>query len=116
MNEQNPIRSFLVKIYVSLGAMIVFCLIIAFLFYYVTGLPQYSLRQLVGAIKTHDIEKFNKYVDLDLIVDSLIASQNLYPFCPSLFIRLTSGVILKGSSSLVSIFSFAIVNYSLGSI
>jgi len=75
MNKQNPIHSFLVKIYVSLGAIVVFCVVIALLFYYITGLPQYSLRQLVDAVKTHDIEKFNKYVDLDLIVDSLIASQ-----------------------------------------
>lgn len=42
-----------------------------------TTTPQYSLEQVKVAIKDHDLEKFNKYVDLDStssrIVDDLLA-------------------------------------------
>jgi Protein of unknown function (DUF2939). len=75
VNEINKIRAVLVKVCVSIGAIIIFGALIAFVFYYVTGLPQYSLWQIKEAVKTHDVERFNKYVDIDLIAESLIASQ-----------------------------------------
>ncbi len=34
--------------------------------------PQYSLKQLEKAMNAHDVTAFNKYVDLDGVVDSMI--------------------------------------------
>jgi hypothetical protein len=43
-----------------------------FLFWQVTNSPQYSLKKLDTAIEEHDVNAFNKYVDLDATVDEVI--------------------------------------------
>ena len=50
-------------------ALLVVCLAIGF--YYFSGTPRYSLYKLGRAFKNHDSEEFNKYVDVDRIVDHL---------------------------------------------
>lgn len=41
-------------------------------FYYYVGTPSYSLYKLKKAIQNHDSASFNKYVDVDRIVDDLM--------------------------------------------
>lgn len=41
--------------------------------FYIHSTPQYSLYQIRRAIISHDYEMFSKYVDIDSLVDSLIA-------------------------------------------
>jgi len=40
-------------------------------FYYLTGTPTYSLFKLKKAIQNHDSSTFNKYVDVDRVVENL---------------------------------------------
>ena len=42
------------------------------LFWQVTNSPRYSLKKLDNAIKEHDVNAFNKYVDLDATIDEII--------------------------------------------
>ncbi|NTW15333.1 MAG: DUF2939 domain-containing protein [Candidatus Moranbacteria bacterium] len=42
--------------------------------YYFVGTPTYSLYRLGKAIKNHDSETFNRYVDVDRVVDSLFVT------------------------------------------
>jgi len=41
-------------------------------FYYFTGTPTYSLYKLKKAIQNHDSTTFNKYVDVDRVVENLL--------------------------------------------
>jgi hypothetical protein len=42
--------------------------------WYWTRTPQYSLREVGNAIKTHDLAKFQKYVDVDGVTNMLVDS------------------------------------------
>jgi len=47
-------------------------LISAFCCWQIMTSPQYSLKQIKKAIPEHDVVAFDKYVDLDVVVDSII--------------------------------------------
>lgn len=53
-------------------AIIAIIAISVLLFWQVTNSPRYSLKKLDNAIKEHDVNAFNKYVDLDATIDEII--------------------------------------------
>jgi hypothetical protein len=52
-------------------AVVVFALLASGSFYYFTGTPTYSLYKLKKAVQNHDSATFNKYVDVDRVVEGL---------------------------------------------
>lgn len=43
-------------------------------YWYWTTTPEYSIREARGAIKTHDIDKFRKYVDAESVASGMVDS------------------------------------------
>ncbi|MFA5117658.1 MAG: energy transducer TonB [Candidatus Omnitrophota bacterium] len=48
------------------------CLIAGGAYYYTLSNPRHSFYQVAKALKTHDIELFNKYVDVDAVIDEWV--------------------------------------------
>ena len=55
---------------------VAFIIVLAVGYYYILGLPHYSIYQIGRAFKTHDVAMFNKYVDADSIIDKWVDSIN----------------------------------------
>ncbi|MFA6216820.1 MAG: energy transducer TonB [Candidatus Omnitrophota bacterium] len=57
--------------YILLAA-IAICLIAATAYYYIISNPRYAFYQISKALKTHNIELFNTYVDVDAVIDEWV--------------------------------------------
>jgi hypothetical protein len=66
MGMKKPIKSIL------LTGITVICLIAGGAYYYMLSSPRHSFYQVGKALKTHDIELFNKYVDVDAVIDEWV--------------------------------------------
>ena len=57
---------------IGIGILVAILIAVSFYFFYWTKTPQYSLVQIQKAIQNHDIDTFEKHVDLDSLYSKVV--------------------------------------------